>query len=103
MSLQGLFCLICIAASAKPMPTRLGFTSPRPDKPAPLNQVQLDLLKLFERPLTAQQLQDIRSMLSQYMANQVDELGEQVWHEKKLTDKDMDKLLKSHVRTPYRK
>lgn len=42
-------------------------------------------------------------MLSQYMANQVDELGEQVWHEKKLTDKDMDKLLKSHVRTPYRK
>jgi len=78
---------LCIAAPAKPMSTRSGFISSQPGRPAPLNQVQLDLLKLFERPLTAQQLQDIRSMLSQYMANQVDELGEQVWQEKKLTDK----------------
>lgn len=72
-------------------------------QPAPLNQAQIDLLKLFERPLTPQQLQDIKTMLSNYLANQVNDLGTQVWHDKKLTEKDMKDLLKSHIRTRYKR
>lgn len=85
------------------MLTPSSFSSAQSGQSAPLNQAQIDLLRLFERPLTAQQLQDIKTMLSQYLAKQVEEVGTQVWQDKKLTDQDMDNLLKSHVRTPYRK
>ncbi|QJD77144.1 hypothetical protein [Spirosoma rhododendri] len=69
----------------------------------PLNPAQIELLKLFERPLTAQQLQDINQLISQYLAEHTNKLGTHIWQEKQLTAKDMDALLTQHIRTPYKK
>ncbi len=77
--------------------------SARSGSTPPLNSAQIELLKLFERPLSAQQLQDINQLISQYLAEQTTKLGTHVWQEKQLTDKDMDALLTQHIRTPYKK
>ncbi len=67
-----------------------------------LNDAQLYLLRLFEHPINEKQLSDIKQLITNYLAKQVDDLSEQVWDERNLSDEKMEQLLGMHLRTPYK-
>ena len=63
-----------------------------------LNPVQLHLLQMFVHIKNENHLQDLKKVLSDFYAQKVDELSEQIWEEKGLTQQDMDDLLNAHFR-----
>ena len=63
-----------------------------------LNPVQLHLLQMFEHFKDEQQLLDLKKVLAAFYAQKVDEMSEQLWDEKGLSNEDMDVLLTSHLR-----
>jgi hypothetical protein len=71
--------------------------------PAPFTTGQQAVLQLLSRPLSEKQLTDIKKIIEQYLAGQTDALAQQAWQEKGYTQADMDTLLTTHVRTPYKK
>jgi hypothetical protein len=64
-----------------------------------LTPAQLHLLQMFSFIKDEQQMDDLKAVLTTYYAQKVDELSEQLWKEKNLSDKDMDTLLSSHLRS----
>lgn len=71
--------------------------------PAPFTTGQQAILQLLNRPLTEGQLKDIWHLIGEYLAHQTDALAQQVWRDKGYTQADMDALLNTHIRTPYKK
>jgi len=65
----------------------------------PLNDVQLMLLKLFSRPVTANQLEEIREMLLNYYETELQKELDRVIAEKKITRADFDAVLNIQQRT----
>lgn len=65
----------------------------------PLNDVQLMLLKLFSRPVTANQLEEIREMLLNYYETALQKELDRVIAEKKITRDDFDAVLNIQQRT----
>ena len=63
-----------------------------------LNPVQLHLLQMFEHLQDEQQLLDLKKVLAAFYAQKVDEMSDQLWDEKGLSNEDMDVLLTSHLR-----
>ncbi|WP_031530084.1 hypothetical protein [Dyadobacter crusticola] len=67
-----------------------------------LNEMQLFMLRMFEKQLNAKQEQEIKQLLSDYFAKQIDEEMDRLWEEKDLSQQKLDEALKSHKRTEYR-
>ncbi len=67
-----------------------------------LNDMQLFMIKQFDRPLTDEQQIEIKKMLSDYFAHLIDKEIDRIWEERGMTQKNLDKALKAHRRTPYR-
>ncbi|MBB6004728.1 hypothetical protein [Arcicella rosea] len=59
------------------------------------------MLKIFERPISNQQEEDIKQLLVDYFARQIDIEMERIWDEKAMTLEDLDKALVTHKRTKY--
>lgn len=72
------------------------------NKPTKLNTVQLHLLKVFAKNTNDNDLSEIKALLSNYYAKKVDIESDKIWNEKGLTEQDMEKLLHTHIRTPYK-
>ena len=66
-----------------------------------LNSMQLFMLKMFERPISNQQEEDIKQLLVDYFAKQIDLEMDSIWDEKTMTQEDLDKALVTHKRTKY--
>jgi hypothetical protein len=64
----------------------------------PFSNVQLELLKLYTRNVTDDDLGAIKDLLAQFFAKKATELADKAWDEKGLSD---DFILNSHNRTPY--
>ena len=67
----------------------------------PFSNMQLELLRLFSRELEEEDLLAIKRLIVQYLAEKAKRMADQVWEEKGWTNKDMEKLLNTHLRTPY--
>ena len=67
----------------------------------PLNDLQLEILKLFTRDLEEADLLAIKRLIVKYLAKKVTQMTDEVWEEKKWTDEDMERMLNAHERTPY--
>jgi hypothetical protein len=67
----------------------------------PLNDLQLEILKLFARDLEEADLLAIKRLIVKYLAKKVTQMADEVWEENKWTDEDMEKMLNTHERTPY--
>lgn len=67
----------------------------------PFSNMQLELLKLFSRDLSEEDLKAIKRLIVQYLSEKATHLADKVWDEKGWTNEDMDKLLDTHIRTPY--
>jgi len=68
----------------------------------PFSNAQLELLKLFSTDLTALELQELKRMLLAFKFKRVTEMADKIWDEKGWTNEDMEKLLHTHLRTPYK-
>jgi len=66
-----------------------------------LNQHQLDILKLFSRELEEKDLIEIKRLIVKYLADKVTGMADEVWDKNNWSQEDMEKLLKTHKRTPY--
>ena len=63
-----------------------------------LNPVQLHLLQMFSHLNKESHLNDLKKVLLDFYAKKVDDLSEELWEEKGLSDEDMDDLLNAHLR-----
>ena len=64
--------------------------------------LQLELLRMFGRDLSEDQLLEIRSILSKYFADKISDKMDDLWEEQGWTEKTMEDWTKEHMRTPYK-
>ncbi len=67
----------------------------------PLNDLQLEILKLFSRDLDNEDLAAIKRLIVKYLAKKATKMADRVWEQNNWTNEDMDRLLEAHDRTPY--
>lgn len=68
----------------------------------PLTNLQLELLKLYTKPVSENDLLEIKKFIVQYFANKAMDLADKVWDENKWNKEDEKKFLSDHLRTPYK-
>jgi len=68
-----------------------------------LSNLQLELLKLFSRNISDEQLLEIKEILSAYFAELATREMDKLWEEKGWTQETMEQWLREHMRTPYKK
>lgn len=66
-----------------------------------LNSQQLEILKLFSRELDDKDLVEIKRLIVTYLSEKITNLADEVWEKENWTNNDMERLLKTHKRTPY--
>jgi hypothetical protein len=64
-----------------------------------LNEVQVGLLRMFNRPMSQEESTEIRDLLSQHYANKLFDEVDRVVAEKGITEADYEKLRNEHQRT----
>lgn len=67
-----------------------------------LNPVQLHLLQLFSHNMSEQELEDIKQLLADYYVRKADEEMACIQQVKPTEQSDLNVLLNTHLRTPYR-
>ena len=67
----------------------------------PLNDQQLEILKLFSRELDEEDMREIKKLIVRYLAQKVSRLADEAWEKNDWSDDDMERLLEMHERTPY--
>lgn len=67
-----------------------------------LNPVQLHLLKVFSINTNETDLGEIKMLLSDFYAKKIDEVSNKIWEDKGMKDEDIEKILQTHIRTPYK-
>jgi hypothetical protein len=58
-----------------------------------LNSMQMFMLKIFDRQLNSKQEQEIKQLLAEYFAKQIDEEMDEIVATRGLTQKDLNKAL----------
>jgi hypothetical protein len=66
-----------------------------------LNSMQMFMLKMFDKQLNSKQEQEIKQLLAEYFAKQIDEEMDEIVETRGLTQKDLNKALDTHKRTKY--
>jgi hypothetical protein len=64
------------------------------------SNIQLELLKLYTRNISDEDLVAIKDLLAQFFAKKATHLANKAWDEKGL---NADDILNTHIRTPYKK
>ena len=59
----------------------------------PLNNAQVELMKLFSTNLSESDLKDLKELLSRFYAEKAVNAADEVWDQKGLTNEDMDQWL----------
>lgn len=70
-----------------------------PESIQPLNEVQLMLLKLFSRPMSQEDIEEIRNFLMNYYEKMLHKEVEEVIDKKNITRADFEDLLNKDQRT----
>lgn len=70
-------------------------------QPAPLTNLQVELLKVFTRPVSDPDLKSIKQMISLFFANKAIKEADAVWEERGFSEDTMMEWQKTHLRTPY--
>jgi predicted transcriptional regulator len=73
------------------------------DQPTKLSNLQLEVLKIFSRNISDEQLLEIKAILSAYFAEKATKEMDRLWDERGWTQETMQQWLKEHMRTPYKK
>ena len=65
---------------------------------APLNSIQLRLLKLFSRIKSEEEMNEIDNILMDFYRKNTDKITEEFWNKNNLTAADMEKIMYGHDR-----
>ncbi len=65
---------------------------------SPLNDIQLEILKLFEQAQSEEELKEIKSLLTTYLADKVTRTADKAFDEKDYTTSVFEKWKKEHFR-----
>jgi hypothetical protein len=68
-----------------------------------LNEQQLDMIRLFEKPVPEEDFNEIRRFIVKTLARNLDEEMERLGKEKHWTQETYEQWGKEHMRTPYKK
>jgi hypothetical protein len=68
----------------------------------PFSNVQLELLKVFAHHVSDSDLLELRRLLAQFFAKKAVESADAAWDRNGWTDSDVDRLLNTKLRTPYK-
>ncbi|MBI9037990.1 MAG: hypothetical protein JEY97_07650 [Bacteroidales bacterium] len=68
----------------------------------PLTNLQLELLKLYTKPISKTDLLEIKKIIAQYFANKAMDLADDVWDENKWNKEKEKEFLNDHLRIPYK-
>ena len=68
----------------------------------PLTNLQVELLKVFSRPVPDEDLLAIKRLVSDYFAQKATSLADEVWQQEGFTEVTMQEWRKTHLRTPYK-
>jgi hypothetical protein len=69
----------------------------------PFSNVQLELLKVFSYQISDSDLIELRRLLAQFFAQKAVEAADAAWEDNNWTDADIERLLNTKLRTPYKK
>ena len=64
----------------------------------PMTNLQLELLKLYTRKVSEQDLQSIKQMLAQYFSNKTMDLADKIWEKNNWRDEDAERFSNDHLR-----
>jgi hypothetical protein len=68
-----------------------------------LSNIQLELLQLFKRPMSDEDVKAIKRLITAYLAEKVNRMTDEVWEQKGWTEEDMKRLLDTHMRSSVKK
>ncbi|GAB4042460.1 hypothetical protein [Spirosoma litoris] len=68
----------------------------------PLSNLQLELLKVFSRTVSDDDLKAIKGLLSNYFAQKAADLADEVWEQEGFTEAKMQEWRQTHLRTDYK-
>ena len=68
----------------------------------PLTNLQLELLKVFSRPVPDEDLKAIRQLLFDYFAQKATRIADDVWQQERLSEETMQTWRETHLRTEYK-
>lgn len=63
----------------------------------PLNNAQLELLKLFSRVTNEEELVELKTIIGQYYAKKATEEANRLWDERGYTQKTMDEWMEENT------
>lgn len=66
-----------------------------------LTPLQIELVKTFSHSVSEEQVLEIRQLLADYFARQLDEAVDQLGEDQQWTSDVADQWLNEHMRTPY--
>jgi hypothetical protein len=69
---------------------------------SPLSNLQRQMLELFAKDVPEKDLLAIKHLIGRYFAEKAMDLADEAWENKGLTDKDVERLLNTKMRTPYK-
>ena len=67
----------------------------------PLTPAQLEILKVLARPMTEQEIMELKRVIVQFFAQKLIQQANTVWDQNGWTAADSEQLSKRHLRTPY--
>ena len=65
----------------------------------PLSNMQIELLKLFARDIEEGDLKEIKKLIVDFLSKKLFDKTDKIWEQKDWSNEDMEKLLKTHLRT----
>ncbi len=68
----------------------------------PLNEPQLELLKMFSSNISETEWIEIKRLIVRYFAKKAIVSANKVWDKNKWTAEDEQRMLETHLRTPYK-
>ncbi|GAA4413038.1 hypothetical protein GCM10023187_40860 [Nibrella viscosa] len=67
--------------------------------PSKLSNLQMELLKLYPYNISEEQIRDIRKLLADYFAQQVDDEMNRLWQEKNWNEQTLEGWKNEHMRS----
>ena len=67
----------------------------------PINPIQLHLLEMFSYCDSDQMMSDLKDVLADFYARQVQQEADRLWNEGTLNGEAIEQILQEHWRTPY--
>jgi hypothetical protein len=64
--------------------------------PQSINNLQVEILKLYSTNLNEEELQELKKLLAEYYAKKAVNEADNIWEKKKLSNEDMEQWLNGH-------